>query len=94
MRQLLTTAATERIDNLHGFICEPMHREAAAQLFCSYGAEGRYHALNQEKLQALEQQDDAALEALLCAEPGAVQVHALELLWQRRGSDGWRNNFV
>ncbi len=89
MRQLLTTAATERIDNLHGFVCEPMQREAAAQLFCSYGAEGRYHALSAARLEELDHSDDATLEALLCGEPGAVQVQALELLWQRRGSDGW-----
>ncbi len=90
MRQLLTTASTERIDNLHGLIFKGLQPKRISRAYCSLAIEdASVAAQHAEALAALEGTDDEKLAKILLGEnPSALRLRALELLWERKGSEG------
>ncbi|MBN2897028.1 MAG: glycoside hydrolase family 15 protein [Campylobacterales bacterium] len=90
MRQLLTTASTERIDNLHGFIFKGLQPKRIGRSYCRWPGNNRsMSSLHVEALSALEHASDEHLWGLLIGEEQTMlRLRALELLWLRRGSEG------
>lgn len=87
--QLLTTAAVERIDYLHDYVLKELKPRSDSHTLCSSSSERALHdPLSAEELQELENEDEESLIGTLLGNSNRrVQVHALGLLWQRRGAD-------
>ncbi len=85
--QLLSDAEVERIDYLHGFELRDM--QIKAKRVCSDRPKANSITdapLNAEERQGLESADDAFLmDTLMNSSDRRMQVHALALLWQRKG---------
>ncbi len=87
--QLLTTAAVERIDNLHNVeLKDPELKSDGQGLINVVKGSDLDLPLSAEELQQLEADEDASLiHTLIESGNRRRQVHALSLLWQRHGSD-------
>ncbi|MEA3433187.1 MAG: glycoside hydrolase family 15 protein [Campylobacterota bacterium] len=87
LRQLLSTAAIERIDNLQGFEFENHHivdHKEDLQI-CTQNNEIN-DPLTSEEVQELENKDDDALiEILITKSNRLVKTYALILLWEHKG---------
>lgn len=88
LRQLLPTAAVERIDNLHSFELKDPELKSDIHNFCTIAENHETNApLTSQQLQELEGQDDHSLiKALTENDNRRIQTHALGLLWQRHGA--------
>lgn len=87
--QLLTTAAVERIDYLHGFNLKDIEFQTEQRGICTSSAENKINRpLSSQELQQLETQDETSLiEALVTNTNRQVQANAAGLLWERKGGD-------
>lgn len=87
--QLLSTAAVERIDNLHGVELKDPEVKSGGLGLCviSKGSDTNV-PLTAEELQQFEADDDASLtNTLIGNSTRRRQAYVLSILWQRHGSD-------
>ena len=85
--QLLTTAAVERIDDLHGFVPEALQPQTVVECVgAAPGPDETDGPLQMETLERLTDTDDAGLvHVLLHHANRRMRLRALELLWRRKG---------
>lgn len=89
MGQLLTTAAVERIDYLHGFDLKDVQLHFVTRGNCTSSGENAVHPpLSAQELQELGHREEPFLaDALIHSPNRQIQANALALLWERRGRD-------
>ncbi|MBU1657444.1 glycoside hydrolase family 15 protein [bacterium] len=88
--QLLTTAAVERIDDLHGFELEDLQLQFHNRAFytSSFPCKEEVELLSAKQLQNLENEDDESLIGTIINNTNlGIQIHVLGLLWKRKGAD-------
>lgn len=89
LRQLLTTAAVERIDNISGYVLEESEFKFVSHDFSDLTQNGeKFVPLSAEEIQGLETAEDNTLIHILTADDNyRMQIHALGFLCQRYGLD-------
>ncbi len=89
LSQLLSTAAVERIDDLHGFTFKDMELHSESYGFCTSEQEREIMPpLSAQELQEIENQDDGSLaDTLQKSSNRRVQAHVLGVLWRRHGAE-------
>ena len=87
LEQLLTSADVERIDYLHGFELKAPELQSGSRGICTSSSDKIDEPLSVQQLQELEDEDDDALiRTLVDNSDRRMQIHALGLLWHRKGA--------
>lgn len=87
LRQLLSTAGVERIDDLKGVELSRLELHSYSRNYCTFTPSGQnYCCLGiDERIELEEQTDDVLIQKLFQSWDRRIQVHALALLAQRHG---------
>ena len=84
--QLLTTAAVERVDNLHGYELKDFKFDTENRVFYSASFLGCDKSETNQNLQEYEHKnDDELIEGLTSNAPLKIKIFILEVLWKRKG---------
>lgn len=87
--QLLTTAAVERIDYLHGIEMKGLVLNSAKHSLCSDSTnnQANYPLSAEELLKVDSENEKSLIEILLYSNNRLLKATALKILWQRNGAD-------